>query len=1160
MDDWSSTTRVNGPSPSAAAQAHGSLDHDRGCGRGVVALLTATVLSAALALVLFIGVARAEVPKLIPYGTFAAESPGVAVDQSDGDVYVAGLVGFANPLEPTLGGHIGRFDASGRLISSFGEGFYTGAAVNPANGDVYVVNALESEIDTLNPSTGALLPSFHLPEFSEGFFSEGALVQIATDAAGNVYVPNVAGNDVEEYSSTGTVLHTFTGSGAGALSGPTGVTVDSSGDVWVADAGGNRIEEFDPAGAPLSEIKSEGVRKLALDAHGDIFAIVDNGADFCGSLEPPCEHLVEYDRAGTQIADIGAGNLGSTEVPLPLIMLAVDDSNGRVYVTDGTKNLVWIYGAPAAPVVSRELAAEVGVSEAKLGALINPGGIQTSYRFEYGTTAEYGQSAEGTVGQGVAARTVWAAAKALQPGTTYHYRVIATSALGKVTGPDQSFTTETAAQTSCPANEQLRSGFSAALPDCRAYELVTPPNDASAQPDTQHPPTVFYEGGGASGNHAAGDGDRMSFVSSEVLPSSQSAGLEYVSTRGASGWSAEDVIPLQSYTSDRCPTVPDADMQAYSISLEKGVLSDGHGDTLSQSGSLTGGCNAGGVEVVGGEPLGVENLLLRDNTDGSYRLINVPPPGVTPAGAHFQGASADLSHVVFSEQARLTDNAPGGGEDLFEWDEGALRLVTVLPNGTPAVGVLAAQGATGAAKQYAVSTDGSRIFFTAGGALYVREHAEQPPIEECAAASKACTVQVDASQVGGAGGGGQFQDASADGSRVLFTDENRLTADSTAAPREPDLYECEIVEIDQTGVSKPGCSLSDLTAAQPGAHANVQGVAGTSSDGSYVYFVAKGVLAANERHYENEAGAAVVDAAQAGAENLYLRHDGTTTFIATLAGKDNILDGAAAANGAFFAFTSFKSLTGYENTDANTGAGDPEIYLYNASSNQLACASCNPSGAAPTAGGATMNGVENSGAPGEGAPHYLSANGRLFFDTAEALLPLDTNDRTDVYEYEGGQLHLISTGTSSTESVLLDVSEGGDDVFFLTRQKLLSQDTNEEALSIYDARVDGGFSEPAPLQPCATADGCRTPVSPQPLLFGAPASQTFSGVGNLAPAAPATPKAKTKAKCRAGTVKNNKGRCVKRKPARRARRAARGRKAGRAHKPAHAQKSERRRS
>jgi hypothetical protein len=1065
-------------------------------------------LSAAVMLALFAGVAQAEPPKLVSYGNFAGPTGpmGVAIDQSSSDVYVAGFLDFttANPS------HVNKFDASGTLLappSPFGEARNSGAAVNPINGDLYVLDSLSSVIDVYDPSSGALLSSFSVPMARN--FGPFAIVQIATDNTGDVYLPVTVSNEVQEYSSTGTLLKTITGSGASALKGPTGVAVDSIGDVWVVDAGNNRIEEFNPAGAPIAEINSEGVQSVALAASGDVFAIVNNSVDFCGKLAPPCIHVVEYSSAGAQLADIGAGSLGEAAENPRMVpsMLAVNDSTGRVYATDATKNLVWIYGPPTAPAVSKELAVEVGTSEAKLGALATPGGIETSYHFEYGSTTAYGQTTpfpDGNVGQGVTSHVVWAAASGLAPGTTYHYRVVATNELGTVVGPDQTFTTETSAQAACP-NEQLRSGFAASLPDCRAYELVTPPTKTSTQPDP------FWD---ISANLAARDGNRMAYRSIDILPGSQTAGETYVSTRGASGWSSENMIPLQAYTALECPYtghVAGTDMLGYSADLSKGVLLGGSRQRASEGTNNNGGCDAEPVEVVSGEPQGYKNLLLRDNTDNGYQLINLTPPNITPADAHFDGASSDLSHVVFDEHAQLTSRAPAGVDDLYEWTGGVVRLVTVLPNGDPAVGSLAGGLEHNRnADTHAVSADGSHIFFTAGANLYVRVSGEH-------------TAQVDESRGGtGPGGGGQFEYASADGSQVLFTDgaSAGLTSDTDPGSGK-NLYRYAAGQ------------LTDLT---PGSHAEVVGVSGASDDGSYVYFVATGVLSGSQTNRRGET-------AQAGQPNLYLWHGGTTTFIATLSGGDNALSGGVrmSPNGAFVAFVSHRSLTGYDNVDTVSGQPDPEIYLYNAARNSIVCASCNPSGESPAAGGATF--LVEAG----GVPHYLSDSGQVFFNTTEALLPSDTNSQVDVYEYQDGQVHLISTGTSSSESVLIDASESGNDVFFLTRQKLVPQDTEEEARNIYDARVNGGFAAPSSPPPCSTADSCRSASSPQPSIYGAPSSQTFLGAGNLTP--PSEVKPKTKAKPKKNKVKkackrnkHKQARCTTR--ARRARAIAKSHKGG----------------
>jgi NHL repeat len=1061
-----------------------------------IALGVAVLLACALPGALFAGVARADVPGLVSSGNFASVGGlGVAVDNScslhspslsgeactafdpsSGDVFATGF--FYSSGTGFEVGSSEKFDASGKLLSPPSpfavEGINYGAAVNPTNGDLYVAS-LFGEIDTYDPNTGALLSSFPVPPFfATELEAYGNLAQLATDSAGNVYVPNAPGNEVLEYSPTPTVvggvavpLQTFAGSGAHALSGPTGVAVDSSGDVWVADDGHNRIEEFGPSGVFLNEFASEGVRALALDAQGDVLAVVNNSADFCGAVEAPCAHLVEYSSTGVQLADVGAGDFGAVgrkTLPQPLTMVAVNEASGRVYVTDGEKSLVWVFQPPVAPVLSKEFAVEVGTGEAKLGALVNPGGAETSYRFEYDTReyregeGSHGVSVpfpEGSVGQGLSSRTVWASASGLAPGTTYHYRVIVTNGLGTVVGTDQTFTTEIVAQASCP-NEQLRGGFSAGLPDCRAYELVTPPNKESAQPDTKTAPMR----GGA--DLAARDGNRMAYVSSEVLPGSQSAGLEYVATRGVSGWSSQDVVPLQSYTGDRCPFgEPVAAYSADLLNVVVGVGSLGFGE-----------CRENLVEVVKGEPLDTGNLLMRDNATGAYQLIDVTPPGVVPTGAGFVAVSADGSHVVFEEFAKLTPDALNNVVNMYEWSEGVVRLLTVLPEGARVSGASFA----------GISADGSDVLFTFGGDLYMRVNGER-------------TVWVDQPQGGsGPGGGGSFRGVTANGSQVFFTADASagLTSD-TVAGSGTNLYRYDV----ETG------QLSDLTPVGD-AKASLDGI---SEDGSYVYFSAETALTGSQ---SNQFG----ETAQDGKANLYLDRDGTLTFIA----HEGVGIAQLSPNGEFFVFD-----------------GQGGIDLYSAASNHISCASCNPSG---QPGGASLG----SGEPPGLFPHSVSNNGQVFFETTEALLPSDTNGQMDVYEYENGGLHLISTGTSSTESVLLDSSESGNDVFFLTRQKLLPQDTNEEALSIYDARVDGGFPETAIPPACTTADSCRSAPTPQPAIFGEPASQTFSGIGNLTSSeakAKAKPRSKT-ARCRKGFVRK-KGRCVKRP----------GRKAG---KSAHANK------
>jgi hypothetical protein len=519
-------------------------------------------------------------------------------------------------------------------------------------------------------------------------------------------------------------------------------------------------------------------------------------------------------------------------------------------------------------------------------------------------------------------------------------------------------------------------------------------------------------------------------------------------------------------------------------------------------------CGNDEPRLVPGESSHFRNLFLHDDLDGSDQLVNLTPADVVwPAPeeenqhywpSSFLAGSDDLSHIVFEEELKLTPDAPvgfRGGDELYEWTGGQVKLVSVLPDGTPVHGSLAGATRNYAAEsgltadeavnvaqfRHAVSSSGSRILFEAEGALYLREDGDR-------------TIQVDRSTGPDPSGGGRFMAASANGARVFFTDTRRLTPDSTAEEGNPDLYEFE-AESDQ---------LTDLTV-DPSAPADVIGVAGASEDGSYLYFVALGALTGQVNSH--------ADSAVSGEPNLYLLHDGVTRFVATLSQFGDECDWTQNAScgggelgagltsrvsesGVFLGFNSVRSLTGYDNTDANTSEPDIEIYLYDAETDQLSCASCDPSGARPTAGAAIrwpsvpLPENLNNAYP----QHNVSEAGEVFFESGEALVPQDGNGRRDVYAYEGGRLHLISTGTSEAGSHFLDATPDGSDVFFSTDQRLLPRDT-DGLNDYYDARVDGGFPEPGAPPPACTGEPCRGPAT---IVSGSasPGSALLVGPGN----------------------------------------------------------------
>lgn len=650
-----------------------------------------------------------------------------------------------------------------------------------------------------------------------------------------------------------------------------------------------------------------------------------------------------------------------------------------------------------------------------------------------------------------------------------------------------------AAAATC-ANEAIRAEQHAkSLPGCRAYEMVSP---VGAVPK-------LTSSNGTGQTAAAGSGGRIAWFSYYPVPRATTSGRVFVSTRnGATGWHTEGVSPRQSSSAD--PVFGCAPSMFFSPELTVGVLSDGIlSDGLAQTEASKGYCGGPATPLVEGEPEGVQNLFRSSIPSGKYELVNQTPSTATPADAGLQGAStvagAEFGHIVFSEQAQLTPEAPEG-EDLYEWAGGAVHLVSVLPNGEPTAGrIVNSTNYTGKAKEgqpgtsiitHAVSADGSRVFFEVEGRLYVRINGEQPQSalgseDECLEATKACTVAIDAS------GEGHFLTANAEGTLVFFTDTSsaELTAD-TEEGSGANLYEYKLLAGATAG------TLVNLTANAK--EAGVLGFSGFAEDGSRLYFVAEGVLPGAKTGAE---------APQEKAPNLY-EYDATAatplTFIATLSKEDKgaWVDGAAqeavaSPNGSFLLFTSIAKLTSYDNEDPVTHEADRELYLYGAVEGAMHCVSCDPSGE-PPAGGTTIAPWEQTGtgaAPSR-QRRYVTDDGSVFFDTPNKLVGGDISGSEELYEYREGSISLLSSGSAPEGSYFYEASETGGEVFFVTTQSLLPRRDTDNALSLYDARVDGGFPEPSSAESPCENEECKGPL-PESTAFSPPASVGFAGPGNV---------------------------------------------------------------
>lgn len=1052
-------------------------------------------------------------------GQFDAGPFGIAVD-SAGNVYAG------DPRN----NRVQKFSPDGDFIYMLGGGVDKGPN-NPGN--------ICTVADLLGGDTcGAGSKGAGSGEFDLG--DGGSVVLLAVGYADTFYVSG--STRVQKFTPAGAPLGEFS-----LETSPIGLAVapDAGGDILYATLlGKNDVRKLNAAGAQMGTLPLEVLNvggdntrrqspPLAVDAFDHVYSVFDPTGYGTEGKE---EEVVEWAADGTVL--LGPGSLFGAPPPsgaagfldrqfINKLGTSAVGTNGGIDVYAsyrGGDHLVYLrafgpppdqakYGPPPSrpPAITDTFATSVSSADATVRAKINPlFWTDATYRVQYGTApcsqggcAETATSSltDKAIGSPLTVATLLSG---LQPDTTYHFRFVAQSGGGgPAFGPEATFHTfpaPTGPDTNCP-NQAYRGGFGANLPDCRAYELVSPLEKNNGD---------IYPFGRGAFFQAAIDGDGLAYPSLTAFAGPDSAPLSsrYLARRGTDGWTSRQVSPPREITIPAAggfPVLADP-FKAFSPDLSQAWL-------LHESTSI----------LAPGAVPDYANLYRRDNLADSYEaLTKVKPPHREPKTYYpeFQGVSADGTHVVFRVPDSLTANAPNLGPDktvLYEVVSGKLRLVSLLPNGNATTSSASAgmdngdRNGQAETVDRAISSDGSTIYWSAAaaggdGTLYVRVGGTKTyPVSETVSGQPA-----------------RFWTASTDGARAFFTIGGTLTGEGS------DLY-----EYDLAGKS------SSFVAHQ------VNGVLGASPDGSLLYFVSREALAGSGQNSQG-------DEAQAGQPNLYLRHAGSIVFIGTLSREDignqptfspvaawpKYRTSRVSPDGRHIAFMSKAPLTGYDNLDQETGKPLPEVYRYSAPEDQLDCVSCNPTGVRPRG-----RDVEGFGRLLAGripvwptqnyASRVLSDDGsRLFFESFEALVPRDTNGRGDVYEWEqvgaggcseqapefspgaGGCVALISSGKGSADTEFLDASPDGKDVFLLTASSLVPQDYG--LIDVYDARVEGGF--PAPGSPPAACEGEACQGLPSPPNDPTPASSSFQGAGNL------TGKPSPKP-CRQGKVRR-KGRCV----------------------------------
>lgn len=691
----------------------------------------------------------------------------------------------------------------------------------------------------------------------------------------------------------------------------------------------------------------------------------------------------------------------------------------------------------------------------------------------------------------------------------------------------------------CP-NEAMP-GFRTYLPDCRAYEMVSPPyKEASTAAD----PELGGVEVSSDGSHVISDA-LAAFAGSEN-DEGHARGTSYEFVRGDLGWEA---VALD----------PPASLFPMSF-MQYGLATPDLGESV-WSASTSGKPSEFGVYV---EPQPAPGTMPTPVLVGPERPA--PSTGIGRSVA-VAGASSDLKHLL------LEITNPDGEEEQenhnHKWpgDTTLTEELTTLPslyeytgtgNSEPTlVGVrheghldghphinegavlvsdcgteLGSGGGTGS-RYNAVSASGETVFFTARGQdsnnqcrtavsegiavapevseLYARVDQSrtvaisEPTVADC----ELCDTEDREDAV--------FQGASEDGSKVFFTSQQKLL--TGAAGRS--LYEYNFD-------GEPG---KQVTLVAP----NVLGVARISEDGSRVYFVAEG------------------DALE-----LYDTQTGLTTHVAALSPSDEAdwknFDSRpvqATPDGRFLVFLSSADLTGSEDTSTTA-----QLFEYDAQENTLVRISRGQNGfnnngnTTLEADAATIPSPDftSSNPAAAGSNLAVSEDGSVAFMSADGLTPQAADNsviaerlvcvlgeefqqlceeqlppaqfpeyytlvRTyakNVYEYRpldgniaDGNVYLISdardlaigpTGRSAVELNGMDSS--GGDIFFQTADALVPQDTDTQ-IDLYDARVGGGFPGLSSSASCI-GDACQGPAGTTP-SFSPAGSATQLGGENLPP-------------------------------------------------------------
>jgi len=660
-----------------------------------------------------------------PSNVFTAHQGGAGEICKPGDSCKAGKEGSVP----------GQFGGD-RYVSSLG--------VSPVDGTVYFGDGGNERIEAFGPD-GTFEEEIAMPPIEGGGTD---LKAIAVDDAGNLHVAvhkksSPFGNEVNEIRELkphGPAAE-FVGPKITREGGLNGLAVDQSGDVFAVIIG--------PSGGPNTDLGHKVIEFGPTGECLDCGSAGEGGQTGFGRPEGG-------PGSGLGIKGIATGSAcGTTDVytvesGAPLYF---EPPQGHVKIFGPPPNALLCPAPEKPPAIAAQYAASVDTGSAALRAQINPRyWNDTTYYVEYGTSPCFEGGCEETQpaapGQRLTTKLVNAQLTSptvfldgLSPATTYHYRFVAQSSGGGPVrgvggqvgddGAEGTFRTFASPQpeASCP-NQGFRTGPSAQLPDCRAYEMVSPL-------DKENGDVLSLEeistGLPATLSQSSLEGSRLAYGSYRSFGGAGSApwNSQYIAARGEDGWVSHPISPERGRVNQDSAETLYSEVKALSPDLCQAWLG-----TYAEP-ALAPGAQAG-----------LPNLYRREDDEcggpGYEAMTTAKPAHNRPFGVALRGVSADGGASIFAwgdnlEGTEAPDlNGTNAEQALYYERVGeAPRYACVLPSGLPLDGGCAAGTGNGDnseshadSVQNAISADGERVFWTDSGSgpgrIYARLNADRP--------------------------------------------------------------------------------------------------------------------------------------------------------------------------------------------------------------------------------------------------------------------------------------------------------------------------------------------------------------------------------------------------------------------------------------------------